>query len=245
MSASGTTPPPLLDVQALQAGYGPSPVLFGIDLSVGAAEIVGVLGRNGMGKTTLVRSIMGLVRPTAGRVRFAGADLRGLPPHRVARLGVALVPEGRQVFANLSVEEHLTAFRRPGHAAAQPWTVERVFALFPRLQARRHHMGNQLSGGEQQMLAIARALMTRPSLLIMDEPSEGLAPKIVESVGEQLHNLKGGGLSMLLVEQNYSLAIGLADLVYVLENGEVVFRGDPQELDGDEEVKRRYLGVGV
>ena len=243
MSASATTPPPLLDVQALQAGYGPSPVLFGIDLSVGAAEIVGVLGRNGMGKTTLVRSIMGLVRPTAGRVRFAGADLRGLPPHRVARLGVALVPEGRQVFANLSVEEHLTAFRRPGHAAAQPWTVERVFALFPRLQARRHHMGNQLSGGEQQMLAIARALVTNPRLLILDEATEGLAPLVREEIWNCLAELRAAGHAMIVIDKYVQRLIRIADRHVIVEKGLVAWHGSSRELDADRSIWQRYLGV--
>ncbi len=166
----------LLEVRNLHAGYGASEVLFGIDLTVGAGEIVGVLGRNGMGKTTLVRSIMGLLRPSSGEIGFAGRPIAGLAPNRVARAGIALVPEGRQIFPNLSVLEHLTAFARESTHGGSHWTVERALALFPRLQERRGHMGNQLSGGEQQMLAIARALMTNPRILLLDEPMEGLAP---------------------------------------------------------------------
>ena len=212
----------MLQVEGLRAGYGTSQALAGVELEVPDGKLVAILGRNGMGKTSLCRSVMSLAPPQVwgGSVTYDETELTRLEAHAVARAGVGYVPQGRRVFASLDVVDNLTVAARTNEAG-------------------------QLSGGEQQMLAIARALMTNPSLLIMDEPSEGLAPKIVESVGEQLRDLKGGGLSMLLVEQNYSLAIGLADLVYVLENGEVVFRGEPQQLDGDEEVKRRYLGVGV
>jgi branched-chain amino acid transport system ATP-binding protein len=168
------TPAELLRVRGLCSGYGRSQVLFGMDLDIGPGEIVGLLGRNGMGKTTLVRSVMGLIRPTAGEVVFGNRAIGAMAPHRVARQGIALVPEGRQVFANLSVLEHLTAFSRAGAGGAQPWTPERLFELFPRLAERRGHMGGQLSGGEQQMLAIARALVTNPKLLILDEATEGL-----------------------------------------------------------------------
>jgi branched-chain amino acid transport system ATP-binding protein len=239
---------PLLSVREIHTYYGDSYVLQGVSLEVPAGAIIAILGRNGMGKTSLCRSIMALSPPQvwSGSIAYDDTELTRLEPHAVARAGVGYVPQGRRVFASLDVVDNLTvAARTNGNGAGEAWDLDRIWEMFPRLRERRTNEAGQLSGGEQQMLAIARALMTRPSLLIMDEPSEGLAPKIVESVGEQLRDLKGGGLSMLLVEQNYSLAIGLADLVYVLENGEVVFRGDPQELDGDEEVKRRYLGVGV
>jgi branched-chain amino acid transport system ATP-binding protein len=238
----------VLTIEGLQAGYGASQALGGVDLEVPDGKLVAILGRNGMGKTSLCRSIMSLAPPQvwSGSIRYGDRELTRLESHQVARAGVGYVPQGRRVFASLDVVDNLTvAARTNGDGDGEAWDVDRIWEMFPRLQERRTNEAGQLSGGEQQMLAIARALMTRPSLLIMDEPSEGLAPKIVESVGEQLRDLKGGGLSMLLVEQNYSLAIGLADLVYVLENGEVVFRGSAGELDGDEQVKRRYLGVGV
>jgi branched-chain amino acid transport system ATP-binding protein len=238
----------MLEIRDLTAGYGSSEALDRVSLEVPDGELVAILGRNGMGKTSLCRSIMALTPPQvwSGSIAYDDTELTRLEPHAVARAGVGYVPQGRRVFASLDVVDNLTvAARTNGNGAGEAWDLDRIWEMFPRLHERRTNEAGQLSGGEQQMLAIARALMTRPSLLIMDEPSEGLAPKIVESVGERLRDLKGGGLSMLLVEQNYTLAIGLADLVYVLENGEVVFRGDPQELDGDEEVKRRYLGVGV
>jgi branched-chain amino acid transport system ATP-binding protein len=238
----------VLTIEGLRAGYGTSQALGGVDLEVPDGKLVAILGRNGMGKTSLCRSIMSLAPPQVwgGSVTYDDTELTRLEPHEVARTGVGYVPQGRRVFASLDVVDNLTvAARTNGDGSGEAWDLDRIWEMFPRLHERRTNEAGQLSGGEQQMLAIARALMTRPSLLIMDEPSEGLAPKIVESVGEQLRDLKGGGLSMLLVEQNYTLAIGLADLVYVLENGEVVFRGDPKELDGDDDVKRRYLGVGV
>jgi len=238
----------VLRIEGLKAGYGTSQALGGVDLEVPDGKLVAILGRNGMGKTSLCRSIMSLAPPQvwSGSIAYGDTELTRLEAHQVARAGVGYVPQGRRVFASLDVVDNLTvAARTNGDGAGDAWDLDRIWEMFPRLHERRTNEAGQLSGGEQQMLAIARALMTRPSLLIMDEPSEGLAPKIVESVGEQLRDLKGGGLSMLLVEQNYSLAIGLADLVYVLENGEVVFGGDPRELDGDEDVKRRYLGVGV
>ena len=238
----------MLRIEGLRAGYGTSQALGGVDLEVPDGKLVAILGRNGMGKTSLCRSIMSLAPPQvwSGSIRYGDTELTALEPHEAARAGVGYVPQGRRVFASLGVVDNLTvAARTNGDGSGEAWDLDRIWEMFPRLHERRANEAGQLSGGEQQMLAIARALMTRPSLLIMDEPSEGLAPKIVESVGERLQDLKGGGLSMLLVEQNYSLAIGLADLVYVLENGEVVFRGKPDELDGDEQVKRRYLGVGV
>jgi branched-chain amino acid transport system ATP-binding protein len=238
----------VLRVRDLNAGYGQSQVLAGIDLEVPDGKLVAILGRNGMGKTTLCRSIMSLRPPEVrrGSIDYDGTELTGLPPHAVARAGVGYIPQGRHVFGSLTVVENLTvAARRNGDGDGPTWDLDRVWEMFPRLEERRSNRAEQLSGGEQQMLAIARALTTNPSLLIMDEPSEGLAPILIESVGEQLRQLKGASLSMLLVEQNYSLAIKLADLTYVLENGEVVFRGEPEELQNDEDVKSRYLGVGV
>jgi branched-chain amino acid transport system ATP-binding protein len=235
--------PPLLDVRGLHSGYGGSPVLFGIDLQVGAAEIVGLIGRNGMGKTTLVRSIMGLTRPTSGQVTIAGRATVGLPAHRVARLGLALVPEGRQMFANLSVEEHLSAFQRASPDGIATWTVARVFDLFPRLAERRRHMGNQLSGGEQQMLAIGRALVTNPKLLILDEATEGLAPLVREEIWQVLGTLRAAGHAMIVIDKYVQRLIGVADRHVIVEKGRVVWRGTSHELDADRAVWRRYLGV--
>jgi branched-chain amino acid transport system ATP-binding protein len=238
----------VLRIRDLHAGYGLSQVLGGIDLEVPDGKLVAILGRNGMGKTTLCRSIMSLRPPEVrrGSIEYDGTELTRLPPHVVARAGVGYIPQGRHVFGSLTVVENLTvAARRNGDGDGSTWDLDRVWEMFPRLEERRSNRAEQLSGGEQQMLAIARALTTNPSLLIMDEPSEGLAPILIESVGDQLRQLKGASLSMLLVEQNYRLAIKLADLTYVLENGEVVFRGEPEELQNDEEVKSRYLGVSV
>jgi branched-chain amino acid transport system ATP-binding protein len=233
----------MLEVRDLRAGYGLSRVLDGVDLDVPDGTFVAVLGRNGMGKTTLCRAIMGLDPPavSGGSITYDGVELTGLPPHKVARAGLGYVPQGRHVFPTLDVVKNLTVAAR-----GDGWTVERVWDTFPRLAERRANDAGLLSGGEQQMLAIARALMTNPRLLIMDEPSEGLAPIMIEAVAEQLQELKhGGGLGLLLVEQNYSLATRLADVVYVLENGSVVFQGGAEELEADEDVKARYLGVGV
>jgi branched-chain amino acid transport system ATP-binding protein len=238
----------VLRIRDLKAGYGVSQALAGIDLEVPDGALVAILGRNGMGKTTLCRSIMSLTPPVVwgGSIEYDGTELTGLPPHRVARTGVGYIPQGRHVFGSLTVVDNLTvASRRNGNGRDMTWDLDRIWEMFPRLNERRSNRAEQLSGGEQQMLAIARALVTNPTLLIMDEPSEGLAPILIESVGEHLRELKGASLSMLLVEQNYSLAIKLADLVYVLENGEVVFQGDAADLEANDEAKRRYLGVGV
>jgi branched-chain amino acid transport system ATP-binding protein len=236
-----------LKVEGLEARYGLSQALDGVDLEVPAGELVAILGRNGMGKTSLCRSIMSLTPPAVagGTVSYDGKELTGMAPHDVARAGLGYVPQGRHVFGSLSVVENLTVTSRSGDGD-ESWDLDRVWEMFPRLEERRTNRAEQLSGGEQQMLAIARALMTNPTLLIMDEPSEGLAPILIEAVGEQLERLKQqGSLSVLLVEQNYTLALGLADTVYVIENGRIVFRGTADELDGDEEVKRSHLGVGV
>jgi branched-chain amino acid transport system ATP-binding protein len=232
----------MLEVRDLHAGYGLSEVLDGVDLEVPDGTFVAVLGRNGMGKTTLCRAIMGLDPPavTSGSIVYDGLELTGRPSHEVARAGLGYVPQGRHVFPTLDVVKNLTVAAR-----GDGWTVDRVWEAFPRLAERRANDAGLLSGGEQQMLAIARALMTNPRLLIMDEPSEGLAPIMIEAVAEQLQRLKEGAIGLLLVEQNYSLAVRLADVVYVLENGSVVFRGSADELDAEEDVKARYLGVGV
>ena len=238
----------MLRIRDLKAGYGLSQALAGIDLEVPDGALVAILGRNGMGKTTLCRSIMSLTPPVVwgGSIEYDGTELTGLPPHRVARTGVGYIPQGRRVFGSLTVVDNLTvASRGNGNGRDVTWDLDRIWEMFPRLNERRSNRAEQLSGGEQQMLAIARALVTNPTLLIMDEPSEGLAPILIESVGEHLRELKGASLSMLLVEQNYSLAIKLADLVYVLENGEVVFQGDAADLEANDEAKQRYLGVGV
>jgi branched-chain amino acid transport system ATP-binding protein len=238
----------VLRISDLQAGYGMSQALAGIDLEVPDGALVAILGRNGMGKTTLCRSIMSLTPPEvwSGSIEYDGTELTELASHQVARAGLGYIPQGRHVFGSLSVVENLTvAARSNGNGDGPTWDLDRIWEMFPRLKERRTNRAEQLSGGEQQMLAIARALTTNPSLLIMDEPSEGLAPILIESVGDQLRQLKGASLSMLLVEQNYSLAINLADLAYVLENGEVVFHGEASELEENEDVKRRYLGVSV
>jgi branched-chain amino acid transport system ATP-binding protein len=234
---------PLLDVRGLHGGYVGAPVLFDVQLQVGVAEIVGLVGRNGMGKTTLVRHIVGLLRPSAGTMHFAGRELAGLPPNRVARLGIALVPEGRQVFPNLSVGEHLSAFQRPSPLAQRTWDVERVFQLFPRLAERRHHMGSQLSGGEQQMLAIGRALVTNPRLLILDEATEGLAPLVREEIWRVLGLLREAGHAMIVIDKYVERLIQVADRQLIVEKGRVVWSGSSAELGADRSLWHRYLGL--
>ncbi|MEW5863847.1 MAG: ABC transporter ATP-binding protein [Pseudomonadota bacterium] len=233
----------MLRVEGLETAYGLSQVLFGVDLRVQAGEVVTLLGRNGMGKTTTVASIMGIVRPRAGRIEFEGRPLHGLPPYRVAQAGLGLVPEGRQVFPNLTVRENLvaTAANRAGRAA--PWTLERVFGLFPHLEARASNYGNQLSGGEQQMLAIGRALMTNPKLLLLDEATEGLAPLIRAEIYRAIERLKGEGLSILVIDKDVRALTRVADRHYILEKGRVVWSGTSAELALREDLQHRYLGV--
>ncbi len=233
----------LLEVQDLQTAYGPSQVLFGISLTVAAGGVATLLGRNGMGKTTTVRSILGLTPPRSGEVRFLGERIDGLSPDRIARMGLALVPEGRQIFPNLSVEENLRAFAANRRASSQPWTLERVYELFPALAGRRRHMGNQLSGGEQQMLAIGRALMTNPQLLILDEASEGLAPLIREQIWACLAQLRAQGQSILVIDKYVQRLIQLADTHTIIERGRVVWSGNSAELAADPGLWHRYLGV--
>jgi branched-chain amino acid transport system ATP-binding protein len=228
----------MLDVEAIHTYYGDSHVLHGVSLRVGAGEAVAVLGRNGAGKTTAIRSIVGFTPPRAGRVVFEGQAIERWPAYRIARRGLAVVPQGRRIFAPLSVRENLLLGAR-----AQGFTLERVYALFPRLREREQQSGGTLSGGEQQMLAIGRALLTNSRLILLDEPSEGLAPLIVREIGRTLLALKAERLSLLLVEQNYHLALRVADRVYVMSKGRIVWEGTPAGLEADEEVKRRYLGV--
>jgi len=233
----------MLAVEAPEAAYGVSQVLFGVTLRVDASEVVTLLGRNGMGKTTTVRTIMGIMRPKAGAVTFEGRALHGLPSYRVARAGLGLVPEGRQIFPNLSVRENLVATAANRGSRADPWTLEKVFALFPRLEERRGNMGNQLSGGEQQMLAIARALMTNPKLLILDEATEGLAPLIRADIYRSIERMKGAGLSILVIDKDVKALTRVADRHYVLEKGRVVWSGSSADLAASEDVQRKYLGV--
>ncbi|HEY3098850.1 MAG TPA: ABC transporter ATP-binding protein [Methylomirabilota bacterium] len=232
-----------LRLEAIEAAYGLSQVLFGITLEVPAGRVVTLLGRNGMGKTTTVRAVMGLVPIQAGRVHFGGRPLHGLPSYIVARAGLGLVPEGRQVFSNLTVRENLVATAANRRGAAEPWTVERVFALFPHLAARARSLGGTLSGGEQQMLSIGRALMTNPALLILDEATEGLAPLVRAEIWACLERLKQSGLSILLIDKHVGVVTRLADHHYVLEKGRVVWDGTSAELRARVDVQHRYLGV--
>jgi branched-chain amino acid transport system ATP-binding protein len=229
-----------LEVTDVHTYYGESHVLHGVSLRVGPGEAVALLGRNGVGKTTLIRTIAGLTPPRRGRVRLHGETLEGAAAHRIARRGVGLVPQGRRIFAPLSVGENLVLGARPTPGG---WTLERIWAAFPRLRERAGQGGGTLSGGEQQLLAVARALMTNPRLLLLDEPSEGLAPIVVREIGRALVRLKGEGLSILLVEQNVPLALRVADRVYVMSKGQIVYHGTPAELHANEDVKRRFLGV--
>jgi len=238
-----TTHEALLDVAGVHAGYGASEVLFGVDLAVARGEIVGVLGRNGMGKTTLVRTVMGLVRPSAGTIAFTGRAIGGLAPNRVARSGLALVPEGRQVFPNLSVDEHLSAFHRSGVDGAAAWTPARVLAMFPALAERRRHFGNELSGGEQQMLAIGRALVTNPLLLILDEATEGLAPLVREEIWRALAALRSAGLAMIVIDKYVERLVAIGDHHVIVEKGRVAWRGSSQALAADRALWHRHLGA--
>ena len=228
----------MLEVEAIQTYYGESHVLHGVSIRVGDGEAVALLGRNGAGKTTLIRSVAGFTPPRVGRVVFGGQPVQTWPAYRIARQGLALVPQGRRIFSPLTVRENLTLAARPGE-----WTLERIHELFPRLAERALQPGGTLSGGEQQMLAIGRALLTNGRMLVLDEPSEGLAPIIVREIGRIVRGLKGGRLSILLVEQNYHLALQVADRVYVMNKGQIVWEGTPSGLEADEDIKRRYLGV--
>jgi branched-chain amino acid transport system ATP-binding protein len=239
----------VIEIRELHTYRGVNYVLQGVELDIADSQCTVLLGRNGMGKTTLVQTIMGLLRPRKGSIRLDGKDIAGRPPFVIARQGVALVPQGRRVFPSLSVEENLTLGARApaaGNRASNGsghWTLERVYELFPNLAERRRNRGNQLSGGEQQMLAIGRGLLTNPKLMVMDEPSEGLAPVIVDRVGQVIAELREQGLAIFLVEQNYNLAIRSADTVSILANGTVVWRGLPQQLDADPATRETHLGL--
>ncbi len=234
----------MLEVAGLHSFYGEAHVLRGVSLAVPPGRVVALLGRNGMGKTTLIRSIMGLAPPTVrdGSIKYDGRELRGLRPHEIATLRIGLVPQGRRLFASLTVTEHLTMVaRRP--ESGEGWTVAKIFELFPRLGERRQHRGNQLSGGERQMLAVARALMLNPRLLLMDEPSEGLAPVMVQHLESIIAQLRETGLGILLVEQNLYSALTVADEVYILETGAIVHHCAADALRNDRETMHRFLGV--
>jgi branched-chain amino acid transport system ATP-binding protein len=233
----------MLAVRHLQASYGAAQILFDISLDVGASEVVTLLGRNGMGKTTAVRSIMGLTRARAGRISFRGERIEREPADRIARRGIALVPEGRQIFPNLSVREHLVAFAENRSGRMDPWTPERVLQLFERLRQRQDHYGNQLSGGEQQMLAIGRALVTNPHLLILDEATEGLAPLVREEIWSCLARLREAGQTLLVIDKYIERLIGLADRHVIIERGRVAWQGSSAALDADRGLWHRYLGV--
>ena len=233
----------LLQVQALQSSYGESQVLFDMNLCMQSGEVMGLLGRNGMGKTTLIRSILGLKSVKSGQVIFDGRDITNMSADRVARLGLAVVPEGRQVFPNLSVHEHLSAFAGNRQQRAHPWTPERVYELFPRLAERKTHMGSQLSGGEQQMLAIGRALVTNPRLMILDEATEGLAPLIREEIWRCLRLLREEGQSLIVVDKYVNRLVDIADHHVIVERGQVAWAGDSETLRHQRELWTRYLGV--
>jgi branched-chain amino acid transport system ATP-binding protein len=233
----------MLEVRGLQTAYGRSQVLFGIDFSVPEEKVVTLLGRNGMGKTTTVRSVMGIARPASGTISFDGKEIQRLPSYRIAQAGLGLVPEGRQVFPNLTVRENLVATAANRRSNPGPWTLERIFGLFPQLQERQRNYGNQLSGGEQQMLAIGRALMTNPRLLILDEATEGLAPLVRIDIYRSIERLKREGLSILLIDKDVAALARVADRHYVLEKGRVVWSGATAELTANAEVQHRYLGV--
>ena len=233
--------PDVLEVSGIETCYGLSQVLFEVSLNIKPGEMITLMGRNGMGKTTTVRSIMGLTPARAGTIRFMGQDICGLPSYKIAKLGIGLVPEGRQIFPNLSVRENLVATAAARNGSA--WTLDKVYELFPKLAARENNMGNQLSGGEQQMLAIARALMTNPRLLILDEATEGLAPLIRAEIWRCLAQLKALGLAILVIDKNVGALMRVADRQFLIERGRVVWSGTSRELAAAPDVQHRYLGV--
>ncbi len=233
----------MLRVQNLEAAYGASQVLFGVSLDVNDGEVVTLLGRNGMGKTTTINTVMGIVKAAGGTVSFDDVAITGTPSYRIAQHGVGLVPEGRQIFPNLNVHENLVATAANRRKDPTPWTIERVYAMFPQLEQRQTSMGNLLSGGEQQMLAIGRALMTNPKLLILDEATEGLAPLIRDEIWACLRRIRDDGVSILVVDKNVADLVKLANRHYVLEKGQVVWSGSSDELKSSEDIQHRYLGV--
>jgi len=231
----------MLKVEGINTYYGDSHILFDLSMEVPEGKIISMLGRNGMGKTTICRSIMGLTAPRSGSIQFRGEEISSMDTHKISHKGIAYVPQGRGIFASLSVKENLTVGAR-GQDKPNAWTLERVYDFFPILEKRANMPGNLLSGGEQQMLAVGRALMTNPDLLIMDEPSEGLAPLIIKQIGEVITRLKGQ-LTVFLVEQNFNMALSVADSVYIVSRGQVVYQGDPEDLRHDEETKAKWLAV--
>jgi branched-chain amino acid transport system ATP-binding protein len=235
--------PPLVSAQGLHTYYGPSHILHGVDFDVGRGETVALMGRNGMGKTTLLRSLMGLTPPRRGRVTIDGRDMTGAPAHAVARAGLALVPEGRGIFPSLTVREHLVMAARPGRDGRSDWTLARVLETFPRLAERLDHGGARLSGGEQQMLTIGRALMTNPELLILDEATEGLAPLIAREIWSMLRRLRASGMAAVIVDKNHAAATGIADRAVILVKGRAVFSGTAAALRAEPDILQRHLGV--
>src|SRR2546423_6336383 len=233
----------MLTIDDLHTYYGDSHVLRGVSLALPAGVSLGLLGRNGMGKTTLIRTLMGHVRPASGRVQWEGRDITALAPERVARAGIAYVPEGRMIFPNLSVRENLVMAARPGVDGTLTWTLDRVLATFPRLAERLHHGGQQLSGGEQQMLAIGRALMTHPRLLILDEATEGLAPLVVAEIWRVITTIRGSGIATLIVDRNYRAVLAHTDRIAVMEKGKIVLSGDSADMARESESLTRFLGV--
>lgn len=230
----------MLTIEDIHTYYGDSYILQGISMEVKGGQVVGVLGRNGMGKTTLIRSLMGVNPPRRGRISYQGEELTQKKPFQIARLGISIVPQGREIFPSLDVTENLTV----GYSMkSDGWTLEKIFDLFPPLRQRVHHPGNRLSGGEQQMLAIGRSLMMNPSLLLMDEPTEGLSPLFVQTVGQVIHMLQEGGLSILLVEQNLRFALEHTDNIHILNRGQIVHSSSPNELDKNQEIRQRFLGI--
>lgn len=234
---------PLLEMNEVNNGYGASQVLFGMGLTVDSGQCVGLLGRNGMGKSTTIKSIMGLLPPWSGKILWKGQPIHGLPPHRIARAGIGLTPEGRQVFPNLSVRENLIATANARPERMQPWTLARVYTLFPRLQERATNFGNQLSGGEQQMLSIGRALMTNPDLLILDEATEGLSPLVRQEIWAALALLRTQGMAILVVDKNIQPILRLCDHHYIMEKGKVAWSGSSAALQGAPELRTRYLSA--
>src|SRR5690242_13726876 len=233
----------LLEIDGIETCYGLSQVLFGLQLTIKSGEMIALMGRNGMGKTTTIRSIMGLTPARAGAIRFAGEDVRKLASYKIAQLGIGLVPEGRQIFPNLTVRENLVAASGNRLGAKDPWTLEKIYALFPRLAERATNMGVTLSGGEQQMLAIGRALMTNPMLLILDEATEGLAPLIREEIWNCLSMLKGQGQSVLVIDKNVANLSRIADRHYIIERGRTVWSGTSEQLIAEPDLQHRYLGI--
>ena len=233
----------MLEVRHLETSYGSSQVLYGIELHIGVGQVVTLMGRNGMGKTTTIKSICGILAPQAGSIILEGQDIAGLPSHTIARAGIGLVPEGRQIFPNLTVKENLVATAHNLAGSPNPWTIDRVLDFFPPLGSRINGMGNELSGGEQQMLAIGRAIMTNPKLLILDEATEGLAPQIRADIWLSLAELKSEGQAILVIDKNLAALNRIADQHFIIEKGVSVWSGTPKELDAEPKIKERYLGV--